>query len=143
MLLTQVMPEGLNKIWDLIRFSYIQSTPPTAGHKPEDLRQLLVRALNQQCQVWIISDEKDILSIALTAVCEDGLSKVKYLDILSLFNYKTIGREAFDLYDDGLTKFAKSSNCVRILGLTNNEVLLKIAEIYGYATDYKLIVKEL
>lgn len=147
-MLVQLLPEQISEYWDLIAPSIEGSLPPFVYASKEKMINILYALLSSDMQCWFIVNSKEsikgknIIAIVTTTIIEEGASKIKNLQIFTLFSRKVLTDSLFKDAYNTLSKFAKSKGCFRIVAYSDVERIISVVSRLGGETKYKFITLE-
>mgnify|MGYP001558084021 FL=1 len=75
-------------------------------------------------------------------VSEDVFGHARALTILSFYAAQVVTMEAWKSLGSEFVQFARNHECSRIVGITNNPRVVKVAEQLGFTQDRVIMVKE-
>ena len=144
-MITKLLPEQISKFWPIIKHAIEESLPPTVGDHPDKMNRILSSCLSGELDVWASyhkgESESGIVfeGIGLTSILYDPPSNTKSLLIYCMFGYEksleTSWIEAFE----GVSEYAKSKGCSRIVAYSSVPYIIERAKQFGGNTDYTFI----
>ena len=141
-MLQQIMPEQIPAFWEPIEETLRKALPATPGESKNKFNNILAKLLEGVMTCWVvyktIDNEKVSIAIVLTIPISDVLTETKSLLIYALAR---INEENGDLqdYQEGilaLQKYARSTNCNRIVAYVDDEYLINMIRKIGGVIDY-------
>ena len=142
-MLIKLLPNQLGKYWDIIRYGIVSTDSPITGKSSENIREILRSLVIGTTQCWFIFDEKKVFhGYVLTNIADDGISKLRFLNIYDLYAYKQL---TLPLWKDGLdtlVQFAKDNRCHKITAYSDNSQIVASAEKIGFEKKTTFLIKE-
>ena len=144
-MLQQIMPEQIPAFWEPIKETLRKALPAVPGESENKFNNILTKLLEGVMTCWVaykvVDGEKVSNAIVLTIPIIDVLSETKSLLVYAL---ATINEESgsFQDYQEGilaLKKYAKSTNCNRIVAYVDDEYLINMIRRIGGITNYSFV----
>jgi len=135
-MLVKLLPEQISRQWKLIKYSIEEALPPISYGAEDRYDRILTKLLSGEMHCWVQynKDQSEVKAILTTTFTGDPVLGVRNLLIYSLFGFSFTKKD----YSEGLLtlyRFARSNNCTRIVGYTENQDLIKLTKrLKGEAT---------
>lgn len=142
-MIIRVTPEQISQLWPSIRYGILQTMTPTVCIESKSIQNILAELISGNMQCWTVYEYKEdktlIQGYIVTSIQEEAHTATKTLFIYSLFMYSLV--ENREEIFDTLLKYAKGKECKFIAGITDNQVVINIADKFGFKKQV-YVVKE-
>ena len=142
-MITQLLPDQISKLWDIIKYAVEQSMPPVAGDHPDRMNRILSSMLSGKTQCWVSYEKKEegseLNAIILTKILYDDTSHTKSLLLYSVYGYGRIDQKFWMEGFAFMSKYAKSHGCTYLSAYTEVPYLIEMAKMYEAGTSYTYI----
>lgn len=142
-MLLRLMPDQVSRYWEFFKEGISASLPPTTKNAPGVLNRVLETILAGGKDVWLSFVKRDggidAHGFVITQMISVYEAELKMLLIYAIYAPKGFTDEEWNEGFVALAKFAKSRNCVEIVGYTNDDHAIKRAEQFGGDTSYRYI----
>lgn len=142
-MLLRLLPEQVNKYWDLFKIAILETVPPIPNESPETLNNMLTALLAGSAQAWVSFRMIDKVNVVhgfiVTSMVYDIVTNTRTLYIQTIYVAESDSIEQD--WIEGMTalrKFAIKNNCNRVIGHTKNTRMIEFAKKFGGNTDYVL-----
>lgn len=148
-MLVQLTGSQVANYWDVIEESLVNSMPAGEELDMSMLNRLLAMGMEGGLQVWVSCESSDaafvgdVHAILTTTIGEDKFTKLKMLEIYSLYAYKGMTLQEWHDGMETLGKYARYNGCAKVLARSNVPGVLAIAKRAGANTDFHLILFDL
>ena len=137
-MLNTVMPDKIEMYWPVIKWSLIESVPPTVGESEDFLNNILRSLLDGSMLAWVAWDWADdeqekvtLYAVSVTQILREKLSDVKTILIYSIFGFRHIPNEIWVDAFTTLSKYGLANGCSRVACYTKNPQIVKLARMFG------------
>ena len=141
-MLTQLIPEQISNLWDIIKYAIEQSLPPNVVDSPDKINKILSACLSGKIQVWASyerGESNKFEGIMLTKFLYDDVTEQKNLLIYSVYGYSEISQDSWINGLKALTKFAISRNCSMIVAYSNVEKIIQVVNNLGGDSNWHFL----
>jgi len=144
-MLTQLLPEQIEELWDIIAYGARLNIPRGSGNEDAILNNIHASLSDGLLQCWVIRDEEKgtVLGMVLTFIRTDGYITRHELVIAGVCSFRQVIRDELwlDSYET-LKRWARAQGCWRLVGYSNVPRIVTIAKQLGANTDYTFIQME-
>ena len=142
-MLIRLTVEQISSFWDIIRYAVEQALPPVAGEGPDKMNNVLESLLEGSSDCWTSYEREDneikINAVLITKVLIDSVTNTRSLLIYSLYGYNEIDNGSWTEGYKALIKWAIKCKCVRIVGYTDEEKIIRVVEHMGGEAKFRFI----
>lgn len=142
-MLTQLLPDQISRLWDIIKYAIEQSVPPVEGDSPDKMNNILAELLSYKKQCWasyvVDGDERTFEGIIVTQVMDDSTGGTRSLLMYCAYGYSKVAKESWVKGIGTLSKYAESKGCSRILAYTDLPYMIEKARELGGEARYTLV----
>lgn len=138
----KLLPEQVMKYWNHIKYAIEETIPPHITSNSQSMSRIQEHLFGGVLQCWTpveIGENPRILGFIVTRILYDDIACTSNLLLFSVYGLEDW---SFGVWTKGfqiLKKYAKSRGCQNIVGYTNSEVLIKIAERFGGSGEYTFL----
>ena len=140
--------DRIAKVWKDIRHEVGEALPEYVRFNHHKMAGLLQGLLDGTFDLWFIVDHDEdnnrtkILGHMITRIVEDKLMSSKFLDVFTLWAEDLPVNVLNDGYEI-IEQYARNHGCSSMVTDTCNKFLIRIAQRFGFNTDYTRLIKEL
>lgn len=142
-MLTRLLPEQISSFWDIIKYAIEESLPPVVGEHPDKINRILSSLLSGKSQCWASyvrnGESSKFEGIVITKILYDDVSDTRNFLIYCLYGYNPVNRTSWLNGLKSLAKYAKSKGCSQIVGYSEIDFIIKLADRLGGNTDFRFI----
>lgn len=144
----QLQPRQITAMWDLIKYGVLEANEIPASNTTAFLNGLLENLLSGRSQVWIVTEEakseegQQVIGIVITYIQEDPLLLSKHLVLHSVCALKPVKFETFTKSFATFEKFAKVSECSKIVIMTVHKRIADLAVKIGLTNERYVFSKD-
>ncbi len=141
-MLIKLMPEQIVRYWDFFKVGFEKSLPPIVGESPDRMNGILESLLIGGLTMWISfrkDAEVEATGFIVTQIITDQPSKTNSCLLYAIYSPDGFTFEEWKEGFEGITKYAKSRDCNRLIAYSNHEAILKRAIQFGGDTSYRFI----
>lgn len=143
-MLLQLTTAQCGKDWELLRRAFKIAGPPHILDNPFTEKALLESLLKNRMQAWYVvktvGNQVSPCAVLLTTVVKDIHSDTSNLLVYSLYGISAIPEPEWALSIQTLVRFANAAMCKKLICYSNNERVIKFAELTGANTEQRLIM---
>lgn len=129
-------PSDINQHWNLIEFTVVGKLEPLTRADSDQVKKALLNKL-LVCFALMEPDKSEPLrGFIICAVGRDLLTESQFLIILGAFAVLSVDIKTWSDALVSLIGFAKQNDCGRIVGYTQSDQILSIAQQFGAVTKF-------
>jgi len=143
-MLIRILPNQVPKVWEQIKFAAVSVDRIEDRDRPLYLNRLLIALLNDKAQCFLrVTDNKQLLGVAITRILVDEITGEKSLFINCVYSFQIVSESQWNEDLEIIKKFAKRSGCVKLISYSNNRRVFEIVTNVGFKERYRCFAMNL
>jgi hypothetical protein len=144
--LLKLLPDQIGEMWHVLKPSIEAALPPTsiddANRGALILASLLTGRLDCMLVVKVRDDGNSIIAVVVVQVLEHVDSDSKTLFVYAMYGTGIAAGKDWLVIIDLIKDYARGQGCSRLSALSKVESVIKIMQLMGADTDYRLLTLE-
>ena len=136
-MVVKLTTKDIGENWSLIKQALAEA-PPLAGELDGKYHRMLSALMCGAYECWFVFDEEDKLKYCIiTGFLNDDLSGNKNLLIYLCYSYDKLTKRDKASGIIAMKHYAISQGCTQIVGYSNLDYIINLAEASGGSADYR------
>ena len=132
-MVTRVLATQISTIWESIKFATVQVGGVEKSDYQFVFNYLFRKLLDDKMQCWVrLSEERKILTLAITEIQIDKIKKDKILIMHALYSWRLTDNDQWVKNFAPIMEFAKKQQCKQFVFESGNPRIWEITESWGF-----------
>ena len=113
-MIVRLLPSQVGRFWDLVKPAVVEFGGRVSPGDWDLANNALTLCLAGALQVWLLEEDDEVKTfkgVIVTAIANEDISKLRFLNLWLLFFYRTPSMELIREAKAALTNFAKANDC--------------------------------
>lgn len=141
----KLLPDQVGSMWHVIRPAIENALPPTALPSANRASMILAALLRDALSCFVLykqEESRTVLGVLVTQVLEQVDSEHKVLFVYTLYGTGLATGKDWLTLISLIKDYARSSGCSHISALSKVDSVIKMMQILGADTEYRLMTLE-
>ena len=136
-MLLRLTPDQIMKNWPLIETVLNLILPSANGDEKARSERILRRMITEDMHVFASYDKTNgkLEALIITSFVTEQILNIKSLIIYGLYALGKISKDSWHEGAEAIENFARRLGCQRVMAFTNNTLIDKISEKFGYSRE--------